>query len=123
MLKKALASFSKVNIKMKRTYVITGFSRYPYPALVQKSRQIISSLNGNECFAELSPLVDTVKIAIDDFEKTLQQTNSNEAIRQYRFSLILLLNDLATYVQNRSNNDIAVLQSSGYNYIVNEVNA
>ena len=50
---------------MKRTYIITGFSRYLYPALVNKSRQIIASLNGNSSFAELSPLLDEVKTAID----------------------------------------------------------
>ena len=106
---------------MKRTYVITGFSRYTYPALVQKSRHIISSLNGNESFAELSPMLDNVKIAIEEFENTLAQTGDNEATmrqQQYRFSLILLLNDLATYVQN--SNDVVTMQSSGYNVIVNE---
>ena len=106
---------------MKRTFVITGFSRYTYPALIQKSRQIISSLNGNESFAELSPMLDSAKIAIDEFENTLQQTGGNEAMmrqQQYRFSLILLLNDIATYVQN--SNDVAIMQSSGYNVIVNE---
>ena len=108
---------------MKRTYVITGFSRYPYAALVEKSRQIVSSLNGNTSFGELSPLLDTVKITIDHFENTLQQSNNDDAVlqqQQYRFALILLLNDLATYVQNNSGNDVAVMRSSGYNYIVNE---
>ena len=108
---------------MKRTYIITGFSRYPYPALVNKSRQIIASLNGNSSFAELSPLLDEVKTAIDAFENTLHDSGSREVIvqqQQYRFALILLLNDLATRVQDGSNNDVTVMQSSGYNYIVNE---
>lgn len=108
---------------MKRTFVITGFSRYTYPALIEKSRQIVSSLNGDECFADLSPMVDTVKIAIDEFENTLQQPGNNEVMmrqQHYRFSLILLLNDLATCVQNSSNNDVTLMQRSGYNYIVNE---
>ena len=114
--------YYKINIKMKRTYVITGFSRYPYAALVEKSRQIVSSLNGNTSFGELSALLDTVKITIDHFENTLQQSNDDAILQQqqYRFALILLLNDLATYVQNNSGNDVAVMRSSGYNYIVNE---
>ena len=106
-------------IFMSRTKIVTGFSRYRDPELDQKAKFIIDSMTGNPHFTSPVPTIEEITTANDEYitARSNAETGDRESVaikNQKREALENLLNKLALYVEASSNDDEAIMLSSGF---------
>ncbi len=99
--------------------VKTGFTKYTDNNLELKGNYIASKMNGNNNFANPTPTVATVQGATDEFSVSIvaaqDGTKENTANKNaMRAALILVLNNLAVFIQANGGGDETINLSSGY---------
>lgn len=97
--------------------VATGFTAYAQTKLLQKAQQIVQCLTNNVNFPNPVPALTAVSDAITAYETTLTNVPgpiNTKAKLVARNALTTLLNQLAMYVQMHSNNDTAIMLTSGF---------
>jgi hypothetical protein len=104
---------------MKKSKIITGFTKLSDSELDVKSQQIVSKMNKNPNFSAPIPDIDEVIEAKNAFENALTaaahgNTNDTAFKNQTRTILEELLHRLGLFVELTANGNEAILFSSGY---------
>lgn len=99
--------------------VIIGFSRYKDAALNQKANHILGCMTGNAHFPTPTPKLADVETANANYgnalAKAVDGTKQDTVLKnQARAALETVLAQLGLYVQLNSNNDPAIMLSSGF---------
>ena len=104
---------------MNIAYVSFGFSKLADSDLLTKTEAIVTSLTGNTHYPTPSPILASVQAAATAFQTALvaaadggklKTAEKNEA----RETLLGLLRNLALYVQQHCQENLAILLSSGF---------
>lgn len=104
---------------MKKPIVSLSFARLADANLVTKTNQIIASITGNTNYPTPTPTLPVVQAAATAFSSALTAAadggRTKTAEKNAARSVLLgLLRNLALFVQQNSNEDLAVLLSSGF---------
>jgi hypothetical protein len=94
-------------------------SRLSVPELIERTREITTSMTGNVNFTTPSPALTVVDTAADDTEVAYNESRGRDKdkiaiMRLRRKALLQLLVQLAGYVQQASGNDEEKILSSGF---------
>jgi hypothetical protein len=109
------------NYLMKKIQkILIDFVNYTDAVLVQFVQAVILALTGNPNFATPQPTIAVLTAALDDFQAAISDAEmggpTERAIReQKRDALIILLRQLALYIQMVSGGDVAMMLSSAMN--------
>ena len=104
---------------MITTKVVTSFQRYKDTDLNQKAQHIVDSLTGNAHFPTPIPTLADVQTSITAYAaalaKAIDGSKQDTVLKnQARDMVETLLGKLALYVQLNSNDDPAIMLSSGF---------
>ena len=104
---------------MKKPIVSLSFTKLTDANLVTKTSHVIASMTGNSSYPTPTPALATVQTALEAFSEALTEAadggKKKTALKNgARVELLDLLRNLALYVQQNINDDLAVLLSSGF---------
>ena len=104
--------------------VKTGFQKLAAGKLLTKALNISSNMNGNTYFPTPTPDMPTIDAAIAAYQSAVVAAENRDKAavqvkKQTRISLIVLLNQLATYINFTANGDIVMLGTTGYDLYKN----
>ena len=104
---------------MQQARLTTGFGSYRDTDLEQKAQQILVSMTGNLRFPTPTPTLPVLQEATDAYRQALVRIDDGNkettvVKNQRRDQLIVLLNQLALYVQMVTQGDEASMLSSGF---------
>jgi hypothetical protein len=99
--------------------VIIGFVYYADALLVQFVQAVILALTGNLNFPTPQPTLPTITTALEDFQDAISAAElggatEREIREQKREALLLLMRELAQYIQLASGGDPAKILSAGF---------
>ncbi len=98
--------------------VILNFSRLSIPEKIQKVRTVLGLMTGNTNFANPNPTLDDIDAAVNLLESSHEAAQDGSKtkkalMRIHEDSVDALMSKLVAYVQDISNGDEAIIQSSG----------
>jgi hypothetical protein len=104
---------------MSRPFVAINFAKLGDSSLVTKTEYIITSMTGNTHYPTPTPTIPVVQTAATAFQDTLAAATDGGKIKTAqknaaREALLDLLRNLALYVQQHCQDDLATLLSSGF---------
>ncbi|MFZ4798600.1 MAG: fibronectin type III domain-containing protein [Bacteroidia bacterium] len=104
---------------MKKSKIITGFTKFTDPELDVVGQRIVTKMTGNPNFATPTPTLKEVDDAKTAYETALTtaangNTNDTDIKNKKRSVLEDLLHRLGLYVELTANGDEAILFSSGF---------
>jgi hypothetical protein len=99
--------------------VSNAFTEMDVPSLILFSRNVINALTGNSNYTTPNPPLATVTAAIDTLDQAQQASldrgrQAMIARNAAKAELLVLMRQLAAYVQSHCQNDLEILVSSGF---------
>lgn len=99
--------------------VLLGFARLNNDALITFCQNVITMMTSNASYPTPSPALAAVESALDLLRTALQEAITGDRVKisarkDARRALLLLMRQLAAYVQGHCNEEVTTLLSSGF---------